>query len=258
MDSEVEASTRISVAGRFAKRWRHASTLDQGYLAGLAFVAVFVLLVLAKLDTSAEIVGCVGAIFLGISLAVEIYLLVVKYWEQPWGKVIGVAISAMVVPMALGMSSNAVNLATGSPPEDFPYTVGLLAPMASLYAFAFLAVAITVLGSPIFFAVVAIRTALAKKSEVDGLTRSLMVRVLAIIAAWVLVAAAWEKGEPSYASALTSVARYAAYVLDSYPNDSCARNDKERINRISDEVVIVATSLDTKIAFHRRTCDIAE
>lgn len=255
MESSSTPSSRLSRAiSGLRGYWGRTKPLAQAYLAGLAFVLICIPFAILGLDSVAQAIGFAGSFFLSAALIVEAYLLAVKLWEQPWGKMIGVAVSAAVVPMALGMSSMAVNSATGQQPGDYPYAVGTLAPLASVYVIAFLATIASLLGLPIVLLVMMLRILIAGRSEYDTLSRALFTRILAFASAAFLLSFIWKKGEPSYAAALDWSAKRAAALLDSYPNDQCAATKGERIKRISEDWVVVASSQGKEITFQKRRC----
>ncbi|MBD9437337.1 hypothetical protein IB223_14635 [Pseudoxanthomonas sp. PXM03] len=252
--SRKMCSSVIGMALKVNGYWRQAAPLSQVYLAGLAFVFMCVPLILFGLHFIAQAVGVAGAIFLSAALVVEAYLLAVRCWEKPWGKLTGVIVSAAVVPMALGMSANAVNAATGQAPDSYPYTVGMLAPLASIYVIAFLAALISLLGFPLMLVLAVVRIVTSEKDQSDALTRDLFTRIFAFAAASFLFSFAWKESEPAYAKLLEWSAKHAAMILDSYPNDSCATGEGERVKRISDEWVIVASSANKEPKFSKLRC----
>lgn len=238
--------------------WRRLEALNQAYAAGLAFIGLCVVLALAGAQLFAQRVGVAGALFLAAALLVETYHIAVRCWEQPWGKLAGVLLSATLVPIALGIAAMAVNRATGQQPADYPYAVGMLAPLASGYVVALLAFIVGFLGFPLVFVAAMIRILLAHGRVVEQLSRLLLTRLLAFFAAAILAVVAWQKGEPGYAQMLEWLAARAAYGLDSYGSDACARSTREHVKRLDDTWVISAVSSDKDIHFIRRQCPLTE
>lgn len=198
----------------------------------------------------------VGSACLAAAVTIECYYLVLRTLETPIGKLGATLTGAAAVPIALGISSNIVNEATGQAPSHFPYAVGMIAPLTAGY-FIVIASGLVVLVGMLLGIPTAFSAIFSRRGGIDRDTAKFFARLLGGFCLFALVNAAWKHGSPVYENALRWVARGAVYHLDMYPMDPCSKGERTRVRRITDEIVVVAMPAGRDLKFARQSCPLA-
>lgn len=199
----------------------------------------------------------VGAAFMAAAVVIECYFATLWALETAVGKLAGTLTVAAVVPIALGLSSNIVGVATRQSPADLPYAVGLIAPFTAGYFVVIASAVVMFAGLLMGLVVWVFALLLGRKEQVNRDALKFFARLIGIIGLFSLVNEGWKQGGSSYEGGLRWMASTAAYILDTYPSRECGAGETTKLKRISDDIVIAASQAGKEIRVVRKRCPLA-
>lgn len=166
----------------------------------------------------------------------EAYAKLVKLAKKTWFKWVMVPIAAMVFAASLGGAAHVVAEATAQDPSYFPLAVSFLAPLAVVPALALVgAIALGALSLAMIFSLF-LSEKISKVPEKEP-TWLALGRVLGVISTTFALSMMVDPTSPLGRSTVV-VAGWAAYVLDMHKDTECGFDDRDRVKRINDELVI--------------------
>lgn len=229
------------------------------YSAGGLVIVVSVAFAVARLTLRnlPQTIFMIGAVLLASGIVLESYRLADKALATRPGKVLAALVATMVGALAMGISSVLVNLATGFPPSEFPYTVTFLAPLTAGYLLLLATIVLFVVAPVSILAIGAVSLWQSRRKprrETDGELMRMGVRLVAAITLLSLVIAGWNRQHRPYEDSLVSLAGWFAYTFEMYGNDACAMNKGERVRRAGSDAVLVGHERDGRRIFFTRRC----
>lgn len=256
------SSVRSRLSASFRTWWETASRPLRIFTVGGSTVGVSVLLIqVSGPDRLIFGLMAAGGILLTAAFLLDLYHAALRAWEWPLGKVVGTLGATMVVAASMALASVTVKEATGIDPDHLSYAVTFLAPLMA----GFLLTAgtmLVVLGVFVWFVIESVWGVLRWRfgSGTDAKpvnTDKVLIRLVGVIALALTNAVLFDIGQHSYNGLLTTTARHFTYLLEMYPNDSCAFGG-ERVRRLTDDMVAVGRSTGHGLVFEQRPCALGE
>jgi hypothetical protein len=255
---------------RFIKKRRRLSLKVSLYDAGLliAFLSLLTVAYTGELGAAAHSVMAISGIPLIIALCIEIngWIGAVDRWAKRslYGKALMAGLLTMSASVSAGYASTLINEFSKTASNPFPYTTAFIAvPATVVVAVAFLtllyiSVAIRAFGygvwsalvNNLLFVVFSERASFKRSRERLGRRVQLeFARLVAMAMLFLVITFAL----PWFDRALLGVAEIFAYRLETYAQDACAK-PHERIVRVDDDVVLVATADKWDVKYEPRLC----
>lgn len=249
----MRMASSVLVRKRAQKFWEGLSRPLRIYLVGLLAFGIAMFMVLTRAKgliinwTFAAAMICLGAGFLR-----ESFDWAALRKDNPLFKQAKVILT--VIALAIATASGAITVAdaTAQDPTTFKTSIAVIAPLAFIPVLAFVVMVLSALGFPVVMLITMGQQAFAKKA---GTFSGLLVisRVLGLLA---LIVGAGQLLNPSTRldAGLKQIAAYSAYMLDMYPNASCAATPGDRVVRVNDNLVIVGRITEAGPRFRRELC----
>lgn len=239
-----------------AAAFRALPLLQQTYLLGLLTSVLCLVAMTAGADVDAiAIMLWVPTLLLSGAIAVECYGVAARYSDRLWLKWLTAPLIVMLGAFGWGAARSLLNEATGQDPELFPLAVVFMAPVAVIPAVALvMSVCLAVAAIAMFFIWMLVMAFAPARSRIHG--AMWIWRACAAIAAISLISPL--VSSPSAFATLTRQwAATMAQGLDMHADPTCGPRDWDRVRRISDELVLVATRTTAGPAFRRVACPLA-
>lgn len=255
---------------RFVKKRRRLSLKVSLYDAGLLIAVVSLLTVAytSEFGAAAHSLMALSGIPLIIALCIEIngWIGAVDRWAKRslYGKALMAGLLTMSASVSAGYASTLINEFSKTALNPFPYTTAFIAvPATVAVAVAFLTllyvtVAIRALGYGVWSALVNNLQSLVfsgrasfkrSRARLGRRVQLEFARLIAMAMFFLVIALA----SPWFDRALLGVAEVFAYRFETYVNDACAK-PRERVVRVDDDVVLVATVDKWDVKYERRLC----
>ena len=250
----------ISLRGSAVTLWWDAQLWPMRlYSAGglVMLVSVACAMIRLNLRDLPQTTFILGAVLLASGIVLESYRLADKALATRPGRVLAALAATMIGALSMGISSVLVNLATGFPPNEFPYTVTLLAPLTAGYLLLLVTIVLFVVAPVSILAIGVVsqwRSRHQTRRKTDGELMRMGVRVVAAITLLTLVTAGCNRQHRPYEDSLVSLAGWFTYTFEMYSNDACARKKGEHVRRAGSDTVLVGYERDGRRIFFARRC----
>lgn len=255
---------------RFVKKRRRLSLKVSLYDAGLliAFLSLLTVAYTGELGAAAHSLMALSGIPLIIALGIEIngWIGAVDRWAKRslYGKALMAGLLAMSASMSAGYASTLINELSNTASNPFPYTTAFIAvPATVVVAVGFLTlvyigVAVRAFGYGLWSALVnsALGAVFSRRPSFKRSRARLGRRVqleFARLIAMAMLFLVITVASPWFDRALLGVAEFFAYRFETYAHDACAK-PRERIVRVDDDVVLVATVDKWDVKYEPRLC----
>lgn len=227
--------------------------IEKTYVVGMALCLVGILgsMVGAKDPFVPSIFLLAGLLLCG-ALACEAYAFVVRQLASTLFKWLMVPAAVMVSAYSLGSAANILNSATGQDPGLFPRATAFMAPIAAIPALALLLsllVGIALLGM-----ILAWGTLLSwNNNNRPSKELILLGRIGGAFATLCLISHLTVE-ESRFERFVEEAAGWIAQGMDMHVDRTCASGDWDRVLRINEDLVLVASRIDDGLVFRRATC----
>ncbi|EKQ61974.1 hypothetical protein WS7_06175 [Xanthomonas citri pv. malvacearum str. GSPB2388] len=241
---------------RLKRWWRGLTPAAQVYTLALVCLLIsFAVTWAAPKHAVAQAFAYLPFALFGLCFLKEAYDWVVPKLQLPLVKLLVAASGVMAAAAATGVSRMAVNEATGQDPAAFTTTVAFLVPLSFVPVLAALVavggvfvVPATMIGSlgKAFFT-------WSKPKDLDVMLS--IARVIGCITVIAASASLLYASSPLFPT-LNWLAGHSAMMFDLQPNTACAENSKDRVLRLTDNVVILGRTTKDGLQFVRRSCSL--
>lgn len=228
------------------------SQVEKAYVIGIGICGIALLLSLIGARHHAGLPALLAALILCSALAREAYVLVVKHLESPLSKWFMVPAAVMVSAYSLGSAANFVNTATGQDPSLFPRAVTFIAPVAAIPV---LALFVSLLASiSLLVMLFAWGTQRSSKDKKRSSRAWLWLGRMGGAFVTLSLSSTLAVEESSFSRFVEKTAGWPALGLDMHVDRACASDEWDRVLRINDELVLVASKRGDGIIFRRQVC----
>jgi len=205
--------------------------------------------------------ACSVATYAGCALLATAFLTESYYWtaeklNYPLMKLAITVLGVVTLAAATGVSKVTVNDATGQDPSYFTSTVALLVPLSFVPVAAALVVLLGTLG-----VIIGLVWGLAKLGATTSKVRDLdlALTLTRIFSGFVMVAIASALLSSSsfiYPS-MRWVASHSAFFFDMYEGTGCSADERDRVGRVNDDLVVIGRMTLSGPQFIRVSCPLA-
>jgi len=252
-----ENGSKLPPVERLKRWWRGLSPVAQAYaLALISILISFAITWAAPKHAVAQAFAYLAFALFGLCFLKEAYDWVIPKLQLPLVKLLVAAGGVMAAAAATGVSRMAVNEATRQDPAAFTTTVAFLVPLSFVPVLAALVavggafvVPATMIGSlgKAFFT-------WSKPKDLDVMLS--LARIFGCITVVAASASLLYASSPLFPT-LNWLAGHGAMMFDLQPNAACAEDSKDRVLRLTDDVVILGRTTDDGLQFVRRDCPLA-
>lgn len=250
----LEPERTPSLLSRLRSGWKGLRPTAKGYAAAVIVFAVGIAAAwkAPKSDLADGSANLALALF-GLCFLKEAYDWVVPKLQLPLVKLLVASGGVMAAAAATGVSRMAVNEATGQDPAAFTTTVAFLVPLSFVPVLA----ALIAVGG-IFVVPATLIGSLGKAVYTWSKPKDLdiMLSLARVVGCVMVIAASASMINASsfIFPTLRWLAGHSAMMFDLQPNTACAEDSKDRVLRLTDDVVILGRTTENGLQFVRRSC----
>lgn len=236
--------------------WSSLPSVVRLYLVGLLLVVIsFFLAIAGMFGPTPSGIAYAGMFCLGAAFVRECYAWASARWDSLPVKLAGGVLAIMAAAVATAAAAGTVNDATGQDPTHFKLSVAFLAPIAFVPILALIVFVAGMIGLPFVMLFGMGKSAFSDKIA-DRDVLLLIARILGVIglaagAGWII--------EPSsgFDKVLKRTASYSALMMDMHVDTDCSPAPRDRVIRVSEDVVIIGRVTEDGPRFVRIGCALA-